>query len=156
MNSYGKKRDACEKEIVAALEKAGASVSKLDGKGIPDLLVGYRGRTYLMECKDPKDGKRNSRSGNAGKSNALGLRDSQWDWWQAWRGARAIIVTTPSEALAALAEPHMVADGVFTATEPRVAAGENTMVVTSEFRDAVEGLFSSPDDQRTVPGRSPR
>lgn len=114
MNSYGKKRDACEKEIVKALEAAGATVSKLDGTGLPDLIVGFRGNTYLMECKDPIDGKRNSRSGNAGKANPLGLRDSQWKWWQAWKGARAFIVTTPSEALAALAEPTgMPGDGVF-------------------------------------------
>lgn len=119
MNSYGKKRDACEKEIVKALEAAGATVSKLDGKGIPDLLVGYRGRTYLMECKDPKDGKRNSRSGNAGKANDLGLRDSQWDWWQAWKGARPAIVTTPAEALAVLLDGQaMPGEGVFRETEP--------------------------------------
>jgi hypothetical protein len=114
MNSYGKKRDACEKWIVKALESAGATVSKLDGKGIPDLLVGYRGRTYLMECKDPVNGKRNSRSGNAGKANELGLRDSQWDWWQAWKGARPAIVTTPAEALAVLLDGQtMPGEGVF-------------------------------------------
>jgi hypothetical protein len=144
MNSYGKKRDACEKEIVKALEKAGASVSKLDGTGIPDLLVGYRGRTYLMECKDPKDGKRNSRSGVRGEPNPLGLRDSQWTWWQAWRGEKAIIVTTPSEALAALAEPRMVADGVFVSSE---APSEG-----SPLEQAVRDF----SEAHTIRGRLPR
>jgi hypothetical protein len=148
MNSYGKKRDACEKEIVKALEKAGASVSKLDGTGIPDLLVGYRGRTYLMECKDPKDGKRNSRSGVRGEPNPLGLRDSQWDWWQAWRGARAIIVTTPSEALAALAEPHLVADGVFL-SGATLAAGPSA---ESPLEQAVRDF----SEAHTIRGRSPK
>ena len=41
--------DETQAEIVAALRKIGASVWII---GLPlDLLVGYRGRTYLMECK---------------------------------------------------------------------------------------------------------
>lgn len=45
----GKRRDANEKEIVDALRQAGASVERLH---LPvDLMVGYRGVTYLMEVK---------------------------------------------------------------------------------------------------------
>lgn len=140
MNSYGQKRDACEKEIIKALKGAGAYVQQLTGKGVPDLLVGYRGRTYLMECKDPVDGARNSRSSAKKVKNPLGLRDSQWEWWQAWRGERPIIVTTPSEALAALAEPRMVADGVF---------------VTSD-EEPITGLTMASYEAHTIRGRLPK
>lgn len=50
------KVDANQSEIVAALEKAGASVTSLAavGKGVPDLLVAYRGCWYLLEIKNPE------------------------------------------------------------------------------------------------------
>jgi hypothetical protein len=102
MSRYARRRDACERQIVKALEAAGASVTRLDGKGLPDLLIGWRGRTILLECKDPDDGARNSRSSGAKVTNPLGIRDSQWQWWSAWRGAAPYVVTTPAEALAAL------------------------------------------------------
>lgn len=104
-----KRRDACEKAIVIALKNVGASVSQLDGTGLPDLLVGYAGRTYLIECKDPELGDRNSRAGGskAGSgrkvANPLGLRDSQYAWWTAWKGATVAIVTSPAGALCAIA-----------------------------------------------------
>jgi hypothetical protein len=46
--------DANQPAIVEALRKAGAVVQSLSriGEGCPDLLVGYRGRTILMEVKD--------------------------------------------------------------------------------------------------------
>jgi len=130
---HAKRRDACEKAIVKALRDAGASVTPLDGKGVPDLLVGFRGRTLLLECKDPEQGARNSRSGGAKVANALGLRDSQWEWWTAWNGERPMIATTPQEALCSIGihtavpmaltcehcnrppgrEARMVGDGVF-------------------------------------------
>jgi Holliday junction resolvase len=42
------------KQIVTALRAAGATVQSLAGvgKGTPDLLVGYKGQTLLMEVKD--------------------------------------------------------------------------------------------------------
>ena len=47
---YAKKRDANEKAIVTALERAGALVLRLD---VPcDLLVGLRGVWRLLEVKD--------------------------------------------------------------------------------------------------------
>lgn len=47
--------DANQPAIVADLRRAGASVVSLAaiGKGCPDLAVGFRGRTYLFEVKDP-------------------------------------------------------------------------------------------------------
>lgn len=48
------KVDDNQKQIVDALRDYGASVESLAavGRGVPDLLVGYRGRNLLMEVKD--------------------------------------------------------------------------------------------------------
>lgn len=49
-----RKTDKNQKEIVAALRKIGCSVFPTHevGRGFPDLTVGFRGRTVLVECKD--------------------------------------------------------------------------------------------------------
>jgi hypothetical protein len=46
--------DANQSAIVKALRSAGAFVQQLHtiGDGCPDLLVGYRGKWHLIECKD--------------------------------------------------------------------------------------------------------
>lgn len=46
--------DANQGEIVEALRRIGASVKPIHrvGEGVPDLLVGDRGRNYLVEVKD--------------------------------------------------------------------------------------------------------
>ena len=49
LRSYGNKRDANEPGIVAALRKCGCSVYPLDKPC--DLLVGFRGKTHLVEVK---------------------------------------------------------------------------------------------------------
>ncbi len=49
-NRYDAKRDANEPEIVTALEHIGATVKRHNEF---DLLVGYKGRTFLMEVKNP-------------------------------------------------------------------------------------------------------
>lgn len=48
--------DANQATIVKALRKYGATVVSLhkQGKGCPDLLVGYKGKNFLMEVKNPK------------------------------------------------------------------------------------------------------
>lgn len=50
------KVDANQPEIVRALEDIGADVLSLAdmGKGVPDLLVHWRGTHYLMEVKGAK------------------------------------------------------------------------------------------------------
>ena len=47
--------DANQSEIVDALRSAGAQVQSLAavGRGVPDLLVGFRGRLFLFEVKQP-------------------------------------------------------------------------------------------------------
>jgi len=47
--------DGNQSTLVSLLVKLGASVVSLSsvGKGVPDLLVGYKGRNLLLEVKDP-------------------------------------------------------------------------------------------------------
>jgi hypothetical protein len=82
------KVDANQTEIVDALRRVGATVHSLApmGGGYPDLLVGWRGHTYLMEVKGP-----------AGK-----LTDQQFMWNERWTGGNVFIVQTPVEALRVL------------------------------------------------------
>jgi hypothetical protein len=49
------RKDATHDSIMAALIAVGALVRELHrvGQGIPDLLVQFRGRIYLIECKSP-------------------------------------------------------------------------------------------------------
>lgn len=53
MKRYGR-IDANQKKIVEGLRARGALVVSLSamGKGVPDLLVMFRKRLYLLECKD--------------------------------------------------------------------------------------------------------
>lgn len=93
----GKRRDANEGEIVEALERAGAAVQRLDGDGIPDLLVEFGGVLRLIEVKNPEakgGGKYNTGEGH--------LTSSQTRWWRAWKGKAPAVVTTVTEALAAI------------------------------------------------------
>ena len=81
------KVDKNQSDIVKALRDCGASVALLHavGKGMPDLLVGYRQENYLLEVKDVK-----------GRVNPL-----QSKWHLEWRG-HAFVVRTPVEALYAI------------------------------------------------------
>jgi hypothetical protein len=100
------RRDVSEPGIVKALEQIGASVSRLDGEeGLPDLLVGFRGEDFLLECKDPettrsyKDRKGELRTCNVA---ATGLEPGQERWHARWRGRPVVVVRNPAEAVAAL------------------------------------------------------
>ncbi len=55
---------------------------------MPDLLVGYNGRNYLLEVKSP-----------GGR-----LTPAQVEWLGLWQG-NAAIVSSPEEALAAIGLP---------------------------------------------------
>lgn len=94
---YARRRDLCEEEIVRALKAAGCSVAKLEGTGLPDLLVGWRGRNFLLECKDE-----HGKAGQNLKRTADGLRDTQRTWFGAWKGAPICVVTCAAEAYAAI------------------------------------------------------
>lgn len=86
------RRDGNEAEIIEALRSLGASVEQLEGKGLPDLLVGWRGKNILLEVKDP--------NATRGRTTALKLTDDQVTWHRQWSGQVAV-VTTVTEALVA-------------------------------------------------------
>ena len=79
------RRDENEAAIVAALERIGCTVCRLSVPNMPDLLVGYRGKNYLLEIKSRK-----------GK-----LTEGQVDTMQSWRGQVAMAKTL-DECLAAI------------------------------------------------------
>jgi hypothetical protein len=45
------KRDDSEPEVVAAFVEGGATVWKISGANVPDLMVGFLGRTHAVEVK---------------------------------------------------------------------------------------------------------
>jgi hypothetical protein len=79
------KSDANQAQIVAALRRIGASVVTLGhvGNGCPDLLVGYRGKTLLLEVKMEK-----------GR-----MTEDQEKWWTGWNGRTPVIVRTQEQAI---------------------------------------------------------
>ena len=84
------KIDANQEAVVTALRAAGATVQSLAGvgKGVPDLLVGFKGQTMLMEVKD----------GFKPLSARL-LTEDQLRWHGAWKGGALAVVDSPDAAL---------------------------------------------------------
>ena len=81
--------DDNQAELVKQLRKAGATVQHLhtQGRGCPDLLVGWRGLNLLFEVKDP----------NKPPSARL-LTDDEREWHAKWRG-QVHVIETAEEAL---------------------------------------------------------
>lgn len=82
---HAAKRDANEAAIVAALTDLGAVVIPLSIKGVPDLLVGWRGENFLLEVKAAKGE----------------LTTDQHSFFARWRGD-AEIVRSVDDALKAI------------------------------------------------------
>lgn len=82
---YAAKRDVSEPEIVAALEQCGFSVERMD-KPV-DLLVGFRGRTWVVECK----------SGHKGYGKAL--NGNQQKFKDRWRGSPVVVLRSAQDAI---------------------------------------------------------
>jgi Holliday junction resolvase len=82
------KRDKNEPEIIAALLAVGASVSQLSGRGLPDLLVGFKGVNYLLEVKNKESG---------GK-----LKPDQVEFIASWQGRPVVVVWNVDDALKAI------------------------------------------------------
>ena len=82
--------DANHEQVVSALRAAGASVQSLAnvGNGVPDLLVGFQGKTLLMEVKDGRKTPSERR-----------LTDDQIRWHGAWNGGPLAIVDGVDAAL---------------------------------------------------------
>jgi len=89
MSKYARRIDANQNDIVNALRACGAVVRIVtQGDGIPDLLVGYRGYTLLLEVKD----------GNKSPS-ARTLTESEQKFFDEWSGGMVAIVNSAEEAL---------------------------------------------------------
>ena len=89
----GGKPDANQARIVEALRKIGCSVSITSqvGNGFPDLLVGFRGRTVLLEVKDSEK-----------PPSARKLTDAEAHFLATWKGGPAVVVNNEEEAIAAV------------------------------------------------------
>jgi hypothetical protein len=90
------KVDVNQPAIVKALRAIGATVLHTHQlKNCFDILVGYRGRTFLMEIKDPSqpESKRQLTPGEA-------------KFREEWRGSPYHIVHTPDEAIAIITRPY--------------------------------------------------
>lgn len=86
------KVDKTQATIVEALRQAGAQVWVI---GLPlDLLIGFRGKTYLIECKSDLDRVKKPRKGPLTALQAEFIAD--------WTGGPICIVSTPQEALRAI------------------------------------------------------
>ena len=81
--------------IVIALKSIGATVLDLsnNGEGTPDICVGYRGTTKLIEIKN--------KDYSYGKS---GLSEKQQAFASKWRGDKIGIVTNIDEAIKFITE----------------------------------------------------
>ena len=79
--------------IVRFLREVGAYVQSLAniGEGCPDLLVGFRGKTYLLECKD----------GDQPPSKQT-LTPEEVFWHREWQGHPVAIVRDEMEAMRAI------------------------------------------------------
>lgn len=91
------RRDANSKAILDAWRGIGASVVDMAavGGGFPDAVVGYRGRTWLAEIKNPAHRRK---SGSTNPTTGA----KQAEFRAAWRGAPVLIVETVEEALRAV------------------------------------------------------
>jgi len=84
--------DANQADIVRALRGIGASVLHCHVlKNAFDLLVGYRGRTFLMEIKATEKDK---------------LTPGEAEFRDSWRGSKYHIVYTVDQAIAIITSPH--------------------------------------------------
>lgn len=93
MSRYARAVDANQAEIVAALKERHVSVLNLSrvGGGCPDLLVGWRGRSVLVEIKDPSK-----------PPSARKLQKSQETFAAEWRGDLVVRCETLDEVLIAI------------------------------------------------------
>lgn len=95
------KIDANQPMIVKALRAFGATVQTLAavGKGCPDLLVGYKGKNFLLEVKVPGGSTRRTIEQAGTKDRTpRELYQDQADWHDAWAG-QVEVVHTPEYAL---------------------------------------------------------
>ena len=96
--------DGNQQAIIDALRAEGASVQSLAsvGAGVPDLLVGAKGRTYLVEVKD----------GEKCPSHRK-LTPDQKRWILKWKGKPPVVLLDAGKALSwarRIATPYSTQD----------------------------------------------
>ena len=79
------KRDASEPEIVSTLEQCGFTVFRMNEPC--DLLVGFRGKNYLIECK------------TEGTAYGRTLNANQEAFNEYWRGGKMVRLTNATDAM---------------------------------------------------------
>jgi len=91
--------DRNQTAIAEALRKVGATVQFLHvvGRGCPDLLVGFRGRNYLLEVKDRTQYKKWGRDQRIND----GLTEAEARWHAIWCG-EVEVVASVDEAMSAI------------------------------------------------------
>jgi hypothetical protein len=80
LNRYAKKKDLNQEQIVEALTKIGVDVWILDRPC--DLLVGFRGKNFLLEVKDGKKPPSRRR-----------LTADQQEFARTWRGQFSVVLS---------------------------------------------------------------
>jgi hypothetical protein len=95
MSRFARNVDRNQVEVVAALRKVGCFVQHLHtvGGGCPDLLAGRCGRWVLLEVKDWR---------KPPSARALTPAEASWHKLASMMGLPAYVVTTTTEALAAV------------------------------------------------------
>jgi hypothetical protein len=89
-------RDSNHAPIVRALEAVGCTVLDLAavGGGCPDMAVGYRGVTFMLEVKRPLGPR-------GGSHEHQTVKPHQAEWHARWRGGPVCVVRSVDEALKA-------------------------------------------------------
>lgn len=85
MNTYAKRKDANQSVIVEALRAIGATVKVMHTP--LDLLVGYRGRNFLLEVKRARS------KTSKGRGTLAQLTPAQIKFVDEWRGQYAKVYT---------------------------------------------------------------
>lgn len=76
--------DRNHSEVMNGLRQRGCTVHSTHqlGQGFPDIVVGYSGRTYLFEIKDPEKIPSQRR-----------LTEDEKEWFARWRGHVSVVHT---------------------------------------------------------------
>jgi hypothetical protein len=91
---HGNTRDGNERPIIEALKRIHATVLQLDKPC--DLLVGYRGRNFLLEVKLP--------AGPRGGTSHSELNDDEMEFRATWKGQYEV-VRSPEDAIEIVVGP---------------------------------------------------
>jgi hypothetical protein len=98
MTRYAKRTDENHSDVVSELRQVLPDATVFDasgtGAGFPDIVMGWRGKNYLFEIKDPEKPK-----------SARSLTDAQDKFHLSWQG-QVTVVHSAAEILATIAKIH--------------------------------------------------